>query len=363
MRIAAAALMLTLAPWAIAYAPPSGFDATDSAFLPNETHTETEVQEAQREGWTEHVDSIRFGDYSLRVVQRLNPDTGLPAQDGRRWGDSFVGISGHKPARYMSSNWSPWWFLTAEVHLEGDDEPLPSPTMRGLLVHCALREVTSHRITGDAVWRDEAGGLLRASVTGWRGEQVFGVALRYYPPPDRTVQSLRLVLTAQPYDYSDRGHWQRRRWITTPTRSLAIPEEPLTLGTDEWRSVIHNRYAHLTSGCVMALAPEQLARAEVWRPTRERVQIGLTPTSPSEPVTLVLGDWVGAYWQAIAREFLARDANDLRGLLADALPENIADRSALEASITAHRQHREQLAQQRAERARRLAEKQWGGAP
>jgi hypothetical protein len=360
MRFAAALLILAmLAPTACAYEPPPEFDASDSAFLPGESHTEAEVQEAEREGWTEHVDSIRFGDYGLRVVQRLNPETGLPAQGERRWGDAFVGISGHKPARYMSANWSPWWFLDAEVRLQGDEEPLPSPTMRGLLVHCGLREVANDRIVSDAVWREEAGGLLQARFTGWRGEQVFGVSLRYLPPPDRTVANLRWVITAQPYDYSDRGHWQRRRWITTPTRSTAIPEEPLALAPDEWRAVLHNRYAHLTSGCVMALAPEQLATAELWRPSRERVQVGLTPSDPAQPVTLVLGDWVGDYWQVTADRFLGRPADHLRALLTDALADSPPDHQALAAYIEAEAARHADRAQQQAQMARRLAERAW----
>ena len=342
-----------------AYAPPPDFDARDSAFLPNETHTETTVQEAEREGWVEHVDAIRFGDYGLRVVQRLDPDTGLPAQDDRRWGDAFVGISGHKPAAYMSSNWSPWWFLDAEVVLDGDEDAPPSPMMRGLLVHCGLREVTNDRITGDAVWRDEAGGLLRASFTGWRGEQVFGMALQYFPPPGRVVQSLRWVLTAQPYDYADRGHWQRRRWLTTPARDLAIPKAPLALGTDEWRVVLHNRYSHLTSGCVLAVDPAQLAGVEVWSPTRERVQIGLTPPDPSEPVALVLGDWVGEYWQAKARGFLGPGVDGPGALLANAITGEISSHEALTAYVEAETARRQERAQRQAELARRLAKREW----
>lgn len=358
MRGALIALMLAVAATAGAYDPPPDFDASDSAFLPNETHTQNEVQEAERQGWVEHVDAIRFGDYGLRVVQRLDPETGLPAQDGRRWGDAFVGISGHKPARYMSSNWSPWWFLDAEIVLDGDEEPPPSPTMRGLLVHCALRNVDSNRITGDAVWRDEAGGLLRASFTGWRGEHVFGVALRYLPPPGRTVTNLRWVLTAQPYDYSDRGHWQRQRWLSTPARDLAIPEEALALAPEDWRVVLHNRYAHLTSGCVLAMDPGQLVEATVWSPSRERMQVGLTPADPGGQVALVLGDWVGDYWQARARKFLERDPEQLRALLADAAPEAVTH-EALGALIEAEAARRERIARERAERARRLAERDW----
>jgi hypothetical protein len=357
MRLAAIALVLTVVQWASAYAPPPDFDATDSAFLPDETHSETTVQEAPREGWTEHVDAIRFGDYGLRVVQRINPETGLPPQEGRRWGDAFVGISGHKPARYMSSNWSPWWFVSARVRLDGDEEDLPNPTMRGLLIHCGLREVANDRIAGDAVWRDEAGGLLRASFTGWRGERLFGVALRYLPPPGRTVEKLRWVLTAQPYDYSDRGYWQRRRWLTTPARDLAVPEEPVSLTDEEWRVVLHNRYAHLTSGCLLARDPGQAA-AEVWRPHRERVQIALTPADSTDTVSLALGDWVRVYWQATAREFIGRDAQKLRGLLEQAVPP-AETHETLAAQIQAHGARREQIAREQAERARRLTEREW----
>lgn len=357
MRPGLIALMLASATWAGAYEPPPDFDASDSGFLPDETHSETTVQEAEREGWIEHVDTIRFGDYGLRVVQRLNPETGLPTQDGRRWGDTFVGIDGHKPAAYMSSNWSPWWFLDAEVRLDGADEPLPSPTMRGLLVHCGLREVANDRITGDAVWRDEAGGLLRASFTGWRGERVFGMALRYLPPPGRTA-SVRWILTAQPYDYSDRGHWQRRRWLTTPARSVPVPEEALALADDEWRMILHNRYAHLTSGCVFALDPSQLAEVNVSSPAPERVLVELVPADPGGQVALVLGDWVDSYWQVQARRLFARDATELQTLVSDAMPPP-ETHGSLQELLEAETARVEQITQERAARARRLTERDW----
>jgi hypothetical protein len=258
----------------------------------------------------------------------------------------------------MSSNWSPWWFLNAEIVLEGDEKPLPSPTMRGRLVHCALRQVANDRITGDAVWRDESGGLLRASYTGWRGEDVFGMALRYLPPPGRTVASLRWVLTAQPYDYSDRGYWQRQRWLSSPTGTLNIPEEPLALAADEWRVVLHNRYAHLTSGCVLAMNAGQLAEATIRHLDQKRVEVALTPVRPGEQVALVLGDWVGDYWQARAREFFSRETAEMQALLADAAPEALAH-EALQVSIEVAAARREQIARERAERALRLAEREW----
>jgi hypothetical protein len=76
-------------------------------------------------------------------------------------------------------------------------------------------------------------------------------------------------------------------------------------------------------------------------------------------VTLVLGDWVGDYWQVIAERFLGRPAEDLRALLSDALADSPPDHEALAAYIETEATRRTDRVQQQAETARRLAERAW----
>ena len=92
----------------------------EASFTVSAEHTAVPVTEAPRAGWIERRDTLRFGGFGLSVVQRINPQTGLPAQEGTRWGDAFVGVIGHKPETYMASNWSPWDFLNVHVRLQGD---------------------------------------------------------------------------------------------------------------------------------------------------------------------------------------------------------------------------------------------------
>ena len=290
------------------YVPPLEFDASDSFFLPGESHSVTEVKEAARKGWQEHVDSVRFGAYGMAVTQRINPDTDMPERDKRRWGDSFVGIRGKKPRVYMAANWSPWYFVNAEITLDGG-EPVPSPTMIGRLVYAGLREVTSDRISADVIWRDVAGGYLRARCSGWRGSDTFGLALRYWPPEGRTVGELTWVLTCQPYDYSDRGHWERRRWIWTPVRDEPLPENsPVVLDVaSEWQAVLHNRFAQNDAGVMLAADRESIAGMSALA-DGSYVRIRVRPVSAEAGATLVLGDWISEPYSRVRARWFGEDA-------------------------------------------------------
>jgi hypothetical protein len=307
---------------------PATFDRSDSAFLPDESHAVTEVTEGQRRGWSEHKDTVRFGAYSFSVTQRRDPATGLPAQQGQVWGDAFVGIGGKKPAFYMASNWSPWDFLGASVRLDGDAADQPQPTKCGLLVYLGLREVTGERIVADAVFRDAAGGTLSARFVGRRGTDRFGLRLSYDPPKGRQVASLRYTLVCQPYDYSDRGHWQRRRWVTTPARDYALAEgAPLEVKpAAESLFVFHNRFAQNDAGTLLAVDPTSVAAVSLTG-HGNTIAIDLTPTSFGAPVYLLLGDWIDeAYGLAAGRFFasaaaLTRELTDLATLQVPRPPE------------------------------------------
>lgn len=338
------------------YVPPLAFDASDSFFLPEESHTVTEVTETERTGWLEHVDSVRFGAYGITVTQRLNPETGMPEAGKRRWGDSFVGVIGKKPAAYMASNWSPWSFLDAEVTLDAG-EAVPSPTMVGLLVYAGLRELTDGRITADLIWRDVAGGHVRARCVGWRGLDGFGLQLRYWPPPGRTVEKLTWVLTAHPYDYSDRGYWQRRRWLSTPDGDGPLGDEPTDLGS-EWLAVLHNRFAHTESGVTLALDRETIAGASV-QTEGNRVPLRLAPVSADAPVTLVLGDWVDDVYDR-ARDRWFGQSETLGERLAETRTLQSEDTpAAVEAFLRAEAQSREAEAAAREQAAAWVTERQW----
>lgn len=307
MRIMLACLTACCAVPACAQdAPDEALVASDSAFVAAESRTVTTVTEAPREGWEERKSTVRFGAYGMTVTQRIDPDTGLPPQTATRWGDAFVGIAGKKPRVYMSSNWSPWFFLSAAIRLEGDEADLPNPTMLGLLVYAGLREASRERVVADVVWRDAADGLLRARLIGWRGVDRFGMTLRYFPPEGRAAASVRYELKCQPYDYSNRGHWERRRWLSTPARDEAIPdEEPLALDLPaEWQAVFHNRFAQSTSGTVLALHAATVAAASVVN-QGSYVVISLEAQAPEEAVALVLGDWVDAAFARVRAQFFA----------------------------------------------------------
>jgi hypothetical protein len=325
-------LALAVLVCAVASAPgqpllPADFDRSDSGFVADETHTVTEVAEAPRRGWSEHNDSVRFGANGFSVVQRLDPATGLPSPE-QRWGDSFVGIQGERPAFYMASNWSPWDFLAVAVRLRGDAADLPQPTRLGLLVHCGLREVTNHRIVAEAAWQDSAGGLTRAELVGWRGTDRFGLRLSYTAPAGREVESLRYTLVCQPYDYSDRGSWERRRWLTTPDTSQSMPEKPtLDFGPDAtWQFVFHNRFAQNDAGAILALHRPSVQAMSVGT-AGSTVRITLTPATTNTPLSLVLGDWVNEAYAPVADSFfqeasaVEREAAEVADLPPPALPD------------------------------------------
>lgn len=347
-------------------APDEALVASDSAFVAAESHTVTTVTEPPRDGWEERRSTVRFGAYGMTVTQRLDPDTGLPPQTAPRWGDAFVGISGKKPRVYMSSNWSPWYFLSAAIRLEGDETDLPDPTMHGLLVYAGLREATRERIVADVIWRDAADGLLRARLVGWRGVDRFGMTLRYFPPEGRAAASVRYELKCQPYDYSNRGHWERRRWLSTPARDQAIPDEtPLALDpAAEWQAVFHNRFAHSTSGTVLALDPAAVAACSVVN-QGSYVVISLEPRAPHDAVALVLGDWVDAAFARVRAEFFA-DADSVRSELERTLavsvpvpPRPVAEQDAELADLLARHEALQEQFGQAVREARQAAQSAW----
>jgi hypothetical protein len=90
------------------------------------------------------------------------------------------------------------------------------------------------------------------------------------------------------------------------------------------------------------------------------VQVALEPGTPSDPVTLVLGDWVSSHWAAVARVFVGRDDADMGHLLADAgAPAAMDTHEKVMAFVKAATQQREAEARQREDRAKWVAEKLW----
>lgn len=304
-------LMLALVSVAGLAAPPipSDFDRSDSFFAADETHEAKPVAEGPRKGWIEHRDTVRFGAYGFSVVQRTDPATGLPPVQ-QQWGDTFVGFSGKKPASYMSSNWSPWDFLAVSVRLRGDTADLPQPTRRGRLVFCGLTEVTTARIVAEVTWEDAAGGAVHARFIGWRGADRCGVLLSYLRPAGREIESLKYTLVCQPYDYSDRGYWERKRYVMTTTGGQPLPDNA-SLAFDPaqaWQFVFHNRFAQNDAGTLLAVDRQSQARLAMTG-AGNTVQVTLTPKDPGREVVLVLGDWVDeAYPLAAARFFASADA-------------------------------------------------------
>jgi hypothetical protein len=268
--------------------------APDSSFRAEERHAVNPVAEpGPRQGWLENEDGIRFGRYGLRVIQRLDPATGLPPSRGQVWGDTFVGISGHKPADYMASNWSPWDFLSACVRLAGDTADLLNPSRTGRLAYAIRREVTANRVVGEAAWRDLAGGYLRARCVGWRQSPRFGLALRYFPPAARAAEAVAFTLVCQPYDYSDRGYWERRRVVVTGRREVELGRDAVSFDpTREAVFVFANRSAQNDAGTVLAVAPASV-RAVTVSADGNTVPIVVQPSAPAAEAALVLGDWVG----------------------------------------------------------------------
>lgn len=292
--------------------------AADSRFQASESHSTQLIAEGERKGWTEHVQSVRFGAYGLSVTQRLDPDSGLPQQGRFIWGDAFVGISGDKPAAYMASNWSPWSFLSCAVTLDGDAQPLPDPAMRGLCVYAGLREVGEERIVADAIWQDAAGGYLRARMSGWRGAELFGMALRYFPAPGRTLSRLSYTLTCQPYDYSDRGYWERQRWYASATGSRRVPDKtPAPFdAAQEPRFVFHNRFAQTDSGTFLALDERTVSGGGV-ACEGNTVKITLVPADLAEDAVLLLGQWVSEPYSRAVQRFLSTPDGEFRRRLDD----------------------------------------------
>ena len=260
-----------------------------------------------REGWDEHKWSADFGTYGLSVTQRVDPETGHPPLK-RQWGDSFVGIRGHKPYRYASANWSPWTFVNAFVTLKGDDKALPSPTLYGPCLTMAIRHASDERVVVETVWGDRRGGFLQMRIIArppWNDR--FGVALRYTPPPGEEVASIRYTLTCQPYDHNDRGNWQRRRWIATDDRSAPATDDKenafeLNL-PDEFQAILHNRFAHVKGGVFLAVDTDTVTACSV-RGRGNTMQVVLDPVSHNGWSMVLAGDWTGRHWRTVAEEFL-----------------------------------------------------------
>ena len=114
------------------------------------------------------------------------------------------------------------------------------------------------------------------------------------------------MLTIQPYDYHDRGHWERRRWVTTPKRALPLSKDSVSFDpASESLFVFHNRFAQNDAGTFLAVDPASAASVVVTSPCNV-VSVRVRPPSPTGEVALVLGDWVGeAYGLAAARFSLA----------------------------------------------------------
>jgi hypothetical protein len=252
---------------------------------------------------------VRFGAYGFRVVQRIDPATNLPPMQ-QQWGDTFVGFNGKKPAVYMSSNWSPWDFLAVSVRLKGDTADLPQPTRHGRLACCGLTEVTNERIVAEATWEDAASGTVRARFFGWRGVDRCGVLLSYLKPEGREVESLKYTLVCQPYDYSDRGYWERKRFVMTSTGDQLLLENtpPPFDPAQAWQFVFHNRFAQNDAGTLLAVDRQSVAGLSV-AGAGNTVAVTLTPQRLGGEVVLVLGDWVDeAYPLAAARCFASSEA-------------------------------------------------------
>lgn len=358
MKSALWILLVSLIPLACAsgqgYPLDTGFRDLDSRYRWSEEHTSSEVNEGERKGWTEFRDTVQFGAYGLSVTQRIDPQTGLPSQGRTLWGDTFVGITGHKPAVYMASNWSPWTFLAAEIRLSGEDKDLPQPTARGRLTFLGLREIGPSRMVAEAAWTDAAGGILLARCVGWPRTDLFGMALRYLPPPGRTVDSLAFVLTCQPYDYSDRGLWERQRWFASPVRAVPLTSPapvPFEL-PGEWRFVLHNRHAQTDSGCLLALDSASVGNAEI-RLEGVTLKLRITPAASDRDCLLLLGDWVDEEPAAVCGRFLGGEGKDLVALIAEmgslrpakpAVADPAADRE-IDALLAAHPALQDQFAE------------------
>ncbi|MCF7853484.1 MAG: hypothetical protein K9N51_01705 [Candidatus Pacebacteria bacterium] len=265
------------------------------------------------EGWADHRWTVRVGDYALTITQRLDPETGMPPSK-RRWGDSFIGIDGHKERRYFAANWSPWTFVLPVVRLEGEEQNVPAASLYGRCVFAGLRSVEEKRAVAEAVFRDSTGGHFRLRIVGQkRFPDRFGVMLRYTPGKGHTVKDLRYRLVCQPTDYSDRGYWQRQRALSTPDHSCRLLKEPpsLTMNPDSdgpW--VFHNCFAHITSGTFLAVRQGDFSTMKV--PAADKtITIELTPREKRGWVHLLCGDWVNEPYSRVCARLLA-DADELQ---------------------------------------------------
>jgi len=296
-----------------ASAEPDG-SSGNSRFRKHESHHITTIDKEPRKGWREHKWNVRFGAFGFTVLQRLDPKTGFPPRK-RTWGDSFFGVVGHKEKAYFSANWSPWTFLEPQIRLAGSpDEVLPPPTLYGRCVFAGIRECTPNRIVAEAIFRDTAGGWTRIRFIGLADTlDRFGVTVNYAPPNEKTVTSLTYRLICQPHDYSDRGYWQRRRTVTTPSGNTAMPDaaEHHYSSTDgPW--LFHNRFAHLTSGTFLDRNLTNIAGLTI-RGIGKTIAIDLTPRNRHAWTGFVCGDWVAENWQLRSHRLLHEDPAITKG--------------------------------------------------
>lgn len=271
-------------------------------YVAAENRTEIVIREkGERLGWNEVKSSVRFGGYAFSVTQRLDPEKRRPPSS-QKWGDCLLQLRGKKPARYMSSNWGPFRFLKTQIVLDGEKKPLADPTAHGVLEYLTIRDADDERIVAEGVFRDARGGFLRIGFVGWPDADLFGCTFRYFPPEGKTIERITYSLLAYPYDYADRGYWNRKRWITTPVRDTAASNGFVADLADEWRMVLHNRFAQNTAGCLLAADTESVRRLAL-REEGNGITVDVEPLSTERDTLLVLGDWVYRPYRLEAADF------------------------------------------------------------
>lgn len=266
----------------------------DSSFKASESLSTSIVKDdAKRNGWEERKFGSRFGSYSFSVTQRIDPKTGYPPSK-RKWGDSFFCLNGKKPASYMASNWSPWGFLVPEIYLDAGKKMVPPVTLNGRCEFVGLRETSPNKIVSEAVFRDLEDGIFIVRFVGLpQYKDRFGLWVRYQPPKNKLVTKAVYTFTCQPYDYSDRGYWQRRRWLTTPDFNSQIKNREKIEGDllAAKKLVFHNRLAMTDAGCFMFL-PDQGIKDVSVNGAGKTIKVHITPKNCQDWTPLILGDWI-----------------------------------------------------------------------
>ncbi len=270
--------------------PLAVFDRSDSGFLPQEEHEVTPVTDnSRRQGWSQHVDKVRFGRYTLSISRYLDLQ-GCHREDS-------VSIMG------LSHSWECPKSISAAIRLDDMDKDLPDPLYEGSLMFCGLREVTNARMVTEVDWQDTAGGFMRARYIAWRdAPDRFGLTLRYFPPAGRTATSVVYRLFCQP-QYSNRD---AKRWMFTSARNEEVPAAPTTLDpAREWAVAYGNRYSLQTAGGTLAVDAAALTGATVQRDHAGAIITTLTLRNPTGSAACVLGDWVDENYAVAAPRYLA----------------------------------------------------------